>query len=437
MAESNIMNVNANENEKQVITTRDNIIDVINSMDIYLNRYGQYCYQQDNIEMDIDIDVLVTRIIDVRQRNRHDYIGRETIKHILIEYKRSEKDKKYVEFVNSIRFDSTKTNKIDIICRSIAGPNHNTLYPVLLNHMGYSIKRRMYNLPVDYPILINFSGKESVGKSFFIRSIYKSIIPEGYYEEVKDSGKTLNNIEKNGYLFRSRLFLYLGEMTSMNELGIENLKDIIDSADVSSRMYHSNSESYTAQNKSQIIGSSNKHLKDILQRDDFVRKYCNIQYDDCPMDERQNIRWKMINEFDWIEWIKSINENDESPLSKCYPEFLKWVKADMYRPTDSELWLNGFMVKNKGETIMFKSILDEYYDCNINPKLGRDNFIKLLNKFDCIKIKKERGSYYTIPNNIKPIENSDVVYKSEYTREESKSKMLKDFFKKKGNNQNE
>ncbi|HWQ92121.1 MAG TPA: hypothetical protein VN673_10645, partial [Clostridia bacterium] len=46
-----------------------------------------------------------------------------------------------------------------------------------------------------YPLLVNFSGPDECGKSFFVQQMFKAILPEGYHEELKDSGQVLSNQE--------------------------------------------------------------------------------------------------------------------------------------------------------------------------------------------------------------------------------------------------
>lgn len=364
-----------------------------------------------NTPIPVSDDVLVTRICDHRQQFSKRPISKERLRDILVENSQGHLESHYIKKVKETDFQDGTPNKIEDICRAIAGPTYPSLYPIVLNHMGHCIKRRMRGQVAVYPILINFSGPEECGKSYMVRRMFQSILPQGYFEELKDSGAVLANLEKNGYLFTERLGVVLGELASMEQVSIDSLKDLIDSEEIHYRRFHTQ-RSAKGLNRAQLIGTSNKHLREIFQRDEFIRKYCNIAFDQCSREERVNERWKIVDAFDWVQWLRSIDEDKEAPLEPVYGEYKQWVKADCYRPTDTEVWLSGYIFTNLGRERQFSRIWEDYQNNSYFPKakLGRDNFIRLLTKQGCERKIISGRSYYALPAASTPLDGWDAYF---------------------------
>jgi hypothetical protein len=395
------------------LTDKGKILMDLAEMDYTLNQFGNYQRTDETTSTPLAVpdDVLITRIYDHRQSFGKRPISKERIKDILIENAQTHTEDLYLNKVRETDFVPGTPNKIEDICRAIAGPSFHPLYPVVLNHMGHCIKRRMRQMPAAYPILINFSGPEECGKSYMVRRMFQKIVPEGHFEELKDSGAVLANMEKNGYLFTERLGVVLGELANMERVSIDGLKDVIDAEEVAYRKFFTQ-RSAKGPNRAQLIGTSNKHLREILQRDEFIRKYCNISFDSCPREERVTIRWPIIDAFDCIEWLRSIDESGPSPLESQYAEFKEWVRTDCYRPTDAEVWLSGYLHTHPGEQRQFGMIWDDYRKNPHLPqaKLGRDNFQKLLLKLGCEKKTVSGRSHYVFPATATPLDGWDAYF---------------------------
>ena len=395
------------------LTDKSKILLDLTEMGYSLNQFGNYQRTDANTgtPMPAKEDVLVTRIYDHRQTFNKRPISKERVRDILVEHSQQYSDDLYVKKVQETDFKPGTLNRIEDICEAIAGTNYPSLYPIVLNHMGHCIKRRMRHQQAVYPILINFSGPEACGKSYMVRRMFESILPQGYVEDLKDSGTALSNFEKNGYLLTERLGVVLGELASMERVSIDGLKDLIDAPEIDYRKFHQQ-RSAKGPNRAQLIGTSNKHLREIFQRDDYIRKYCNIAYEHCPREERVNVRWKKVDTFDWVEWLRSIDENAPSPLVAVYEQFKEWVKVDCYRPTEAEVWLSGYIHLNSGVERPFARIWDDYQRAFNLPKakLGRDNFIKLLVKQGCEKKTISGRSHYLLPTTITPLDGWDAYF---------------------------
>jgi hypothetical protein len=199
-----------------------------------LNRFGNYETEDEETGTRLEAreEILTTRIYDHRQRQGKKAISKERIRDILIEDAQTHSDRRYQKKVKETAFVAGTANKIEQVCAAIAGPNYHRLYPTILNHVGHCIKRRMRGRNVAYPLLVNFSGPEECGKSYFARNMLAAILPDGYVEELKDCGDVLGNLQKNGYLFTERLGVVLGELTNMEAVSINILKDLIDADEV-------------------------------------------------------------------------------------------------------------------------------------------------------------------------------------------------------------
>lgn len=379
-----------------------------------LNRFGGYQRMDEmtGAPVAVNLGILTTRIIDHRQRQGRHPIPKERILDLLVENAQSRVDRLFLEKIRETDFAEGTHNRIEDICRAIAGLDFHPLYPVVLNHVGHCIKRRTRGLSVNYPLLVNFSGPEECGKSYLVQQMFRAVLPEGFHEELKDSGQVLRDLQKHGYLFTDRLGVILGEMANMPEVSIDTLKDLIDAPEIHYRIFRSQA-SAKGPNRAQLIGTSNKHLREILQRDEHIRKYCNLAYDDCPRDERIKERWPVIANFDWCEWLRSIDETAPSPLDVVYGEFKAWVKVDCYRPTDSEVWLSGFIHKNLGRRHQFTDIWTAYQKIECIPakaKLGRDKFQQLLTRAGCQKKIVSGCSHYLLPESVEPLDGWEAYF---------------------------
>ncbi|HNU50721.1 MAG TPA: hypothetical protein PKJ98_07380 [Verrucomicrobiota bacterium] len=402
-----------NGNGEEELTDKQKVLMDLAEMGYALNQFGNYQRTDESTGTPLQApeDVLITRIYDHRQKFGKRPISKERIKDILVENAQTHWENLYVKKVREVEFTSGTPNKVEDLCRAIAGPNFHPLYPVVLNHIAWSIKRRMRQMPVDYPILINFSGPEECGKSFLVRRMCEAVLPIRQFEELKDSGAILSNMERSGYLFTDRLVVVLGELTNMERVSIDVLKDLIDAEEIAYRRFFTQ-RSANGPNRAQLIGTSNRHLREIFPRDEFIRKYCNVCFDDCPREERVNVRWKIVDDFNFSEWFRSINESGPSPLAPVYPKFREWVKTDCYRPTETEVWLSGYISLHPGDERQFAAIWDDYQKNPHLPKakLGRDNFQRLLVRQGCERKTVSGRSHYILPAITTPLDGWDAYF---------------------------
>ncbi len=393
---------------------KDKVLIDLAEMGYQLNRFGGYERRDEKTSapVPVTLPVLATRIIDHRQRQEKHPLHKERILDVLVEHSQHRCDQLFLDKITETNHVAGTPNRIEDICRSIAGPDFHPLYPVVLSHVGWCIKRRTRGLEVKYPLLVNLSGPEECGKSFLVQRMFKAVLPEGFHEELKDSGEVLGNLQKFGYVFTDRLGVILGEMANMPEVSIDTLKDLIDAPEIHYRVFRTQA-SAKGPNRAQLIGTSNKHIREILQRDENIRKYCNIAYDECSRPERVNKRWPIIENFDWCEWMRSIDEKAPSPLEPVYGEFKKWAKADCYRPTDSEVWLSGYIHKYPGSRVQFSELCSAYQAIEAIPqkaKLGAGKFQQLLLRVGCVKHVVSGRMFYELPTSVPPLEGWEAYF---------------------------
>jgi hypothetical protein len=412
-ASSNSNPVNGQDPDRS-LPDKDKVLIDLTEMGYQLNRYGGYerLDEKANAPVPVTMPVLTTRIIDHRQRQGRHPVPKERILDVLVEHSQDRFEQLFLAKISETNYVAGTPNRIEDICRSIAGPGFHPLYPAVLNHVGWCVKRRTRGLEVKYPLLVNLSGPEECGKSFLVQRMFRAVLPEGFHEELKDSGQVLSNLQKYGYLFTERLGVILGEMANMPEVSIDTLKDLIDAPEIHYRIFRAQT-SAKGPNRAQLIGTSNKHIREILQRDENIRKYCNLAYDECPRDERVGKRWPIIETFDWCEWLRSIDEMAPSPLEAVYHQFKTWAKADCYRPTDSEVWLSGFIHKYPGSKVQFADLWSGYQRIEAIPqkaKLGAGKFQQLLLRVGCVKHVVSGRMFYELPSAAQPLDGWEAYF---------------------------
>jgi hypothetical protein len=361
-----------------------------------------------------DTESVAFEILNYKTINKIPGLNKDIITSTLVWYKKEYPQQEFSKHRQKIQHDATAINRTEELVDAIAGKNHLKIYDTIFNQVGYCIKKRMYGEIPEYPIWLNLSGRDNVGKSYFLKKWMSSIIPSSYILKPKSTndGNVLNNLEKNGHLFIEKYALIFGELAGMSDVKIPQIKDIIDDDEIAYRAYYSQG-SIKGKNNAQLLSASNHHLKETFQRDDSIRKYCDIPFIVPDTIEEMKARWKVIDTFDYLEWIKSINENDESPLKKVYPEYLEWVKKDCYKPTETEVWVSGYINQNLGKEILFGTIFNDYGHCNIKMKISKTNdFSKMLVKQGCVKleVKTNKGFKYKFPSSNDPLEGAEIYF---------------------------
>lgn len=319
----------------------------------------------------------------------------------------------FAEFRNDIKYNPTIINNSKIFIDELCGTEHNPLYDIIMNHIVWCVKRRIFGLDVDYPLWVNFSGNGNIGKTKSIEIWMRGICPEGYVavpEDDKDSN-ILSNMEKHGNLLSDNFAVVFGELSGLSKVEIAHLKNLIDKGQIQIRKYFTQDHT-KATNNAQLISTANTHLKDIFPRDEHIRKYCNIIITGEPGDDitkRKNI----VNSFDFKAWITSIDENGSSPLSSVYNAYLQWVMKDCYAPTDSDIWIMGYIARHLGLTIPFNQIYSLYEASSIDKKWSRfKTFPQQLLRHKCEKVKRKSSGIqeYIMPDSIEEWQESDAFF---------------------------
>ena len=269
------------------------------------------------------IDDVAFELYVFKQENELPGLTKTMIMDYLSWYLNDYPQRKLIEHRQVIKYDPSAIRRTRTLADAVAGKGHNPLYDVVFDQIGYCIKMRMFGKAPQYPLWLNISGPDGVGKSKFVERWMSSIIPAHYIERPQSTaeGSVLNNLEKNGYLFIERYAIIFGELLGASDVAIDNIKNLVDVGSINFRGYYGQS-SRSGQNIAQLISTSNKHLKDKFQRDDAIRKYCDIPFVSSDTQEELAERWKVINDFDYLEWMRSIDENGDEPLVKHYKAFL-------------------------------------------------------------------------------------------------------------------
>jgi len=361
------------------------------------------------------LDSITTNILNLKALKADEIpidLTRTEIFDNLVEYQRSKKEQLFADTRAKLKYDpAAKTNIVELI-KAVCGPNYNPLFPTLFKHINWCMKRRMLGLDVEYPLLLNISGEGGCGKGYLINRWVTSLLPPGYFESVKNAGEIFNNFEKNGYLFTNRYAIIMGELSNAENIVLSILKDIIDALFVDYRVYHTQG-SFNGRNVAQLFGTSNKHLREIFPRDDFIRKYFNVEFALFVDEHDKKDRWLTIEMFDFVNEMKTVDEKQPAPILSILDEYFAWVKEDCFNPTETDLWVSGFLFRNKGTEMYYHKIYQLYDDSSIKKKITKpDSFSKILKRHGAVKASRDKhGFRYTIPMSVsEPLEGSEVYF---------------------------
>jgi hypothetical protein len=317
---------------------------------------------------------------------------------------------KHEAFLNcrsKLQFDPTATNTIDELIAIICGQNLSTqqkLYygPTLL-HAIWNSKRALFGLKRDNPILLNFYGQGGAGKNEFLK-LLASPLDRDLWSEVSNAKSLFNDPREQGAFYQNYIII-LPELAGMESAHLEHVKSIIDVEEVCHRIMQTND--FTKKpNRATLFGSSNTHIKNIMSAELNMRKMAEINFVNySTIEDRKRYLFDPINNFDFVNLWKSVNENAASPIAHYYSDWIRWTQSVCLKPTPTQRWFYEFIQENQNQLKSYTEIeLDYLRYANSNSikeehRKKRNGLVEFLLNQGCKKeCRKANKMVYSIPS---------------------------------------
>lgn len=267
----------------------------------------------------------------------------------------------------------------------------------VIKHWIWQVKRKMFNLPVKYHMMLVFYGKQAAGKSTMVKELnepVKDFMASTNFANITDSRS--HGIWQNYVLF----FDEMGRSTTSN---LEDIKRIITEDSFTSRIMHSNTDT-VIKNQATCIGTCNKDLSRMIFDDTGMRRFFQI---DCP----ERIDWAVTSKINFKRLWQSVDENAETPLL-ADPELLaeiQRVQNAKRHITMMEKWLRERAHQQfVEETVNAQAFYEQYVEyerknnnnrCDTsNTKFGRDikDIAQLVSGLTLEHKRKSKGYVYIL-----------------------------------------
>ena len=199
-----------------------------------------------------------------------------------------------------------------------ADPKDYILDFVVLWHMVWQVKRKMFGLVAD-PILATFIyGMQNTGKSTALRKLFS---PVGEYVFDAD----INNAIDARWSFLSEQYFVLNveELLGMAKADVEKLKSFVTKHVQVTRILGGHNSAVTKQNLS-IIGSTNRPISSLIMDETGMRRWYQITG---PQSPGEKMDFSAINSVDYFALWQSIDETRETSLLYDCPEHVSHLAA--------------------------------------------------------------------------------------------------------------
>lgn len=343
----------------------------------------------------IGIEELSSAVWAHRQRMHKVNIARMDIMTVLGDEISSVYRKQFDEFKAKIAFAENQPDMFDDLAKLISGENYESMNPVVLKHIIWTCKRRIFNLPDFCPILLSFYGSAGKGKTELVKAMF-SVIPNSKVDVVSNA-KGLFEDDREYFRFVEHYVLVLEELGRVSKAEINCIKSIIDLYKICYRQLGYNKKC-EGRNRAQLIGTSNTRLRNTIQSDaeGDIRKWCEIDIAEWPNEQVVEKMVKPLQSFDWLTLWKSVDENGNSPFHdpKVYTAFKDWTAKKCRHESPLVMFLNGIIDKHSGEWLSKEQLYDNGYIHEVKDyQLKWANFKELAEKmgFECHKRKTGIG----------------------------------------------
>jgi hypothetical protein len=373
---------------KDTRTTMKTIRDVLVDLNITIDKDTmQWQHNNNPLKLNTLYAMVYTWLEEHDQKTIGLQIFETLSNHILTE----EKLKLKQNCLDRIKYNPNAVNKvaelIDIICGDTIDEIDKQMNQRIINQIICVVKRKIFGIKVNYPILLSFYGEIGAGKNETTQLLF-SPLDKHNVRPIKDCNELFGNKDWLD-AFEESYVLILNEWGGLNNNLQEKLLDIIDGKEFHFNRKYENGMTRIKHNCT-LVGTSNKRIKDIFNFTKGVRKLCEIVFRKYPtnIEQKENV-WQKLNQFNFLELWQSVDENAAEPLEAVYDEFIAWTTAKLIKNSDINIWFSKLLSSNEGKHLTLGALQlnqKQYYEANEVDKkyrMNRKAFIEYLRDSGC------------------------------------------------------
>ncbi|MBX7115913.1 MAG: virulence-associated E family protein [Myxococcaceae bacterium] len=175
------------------------------------------------------------------------------------------------------------------------------LHVAIVKHFIWQVKRKLFEMPVEFHLMPVFHGPQESGKSTAIRRLLEPL------QEVVDLGglETLTD-ERNAFRLARFYVMFVDEMEGATRAEIDKVKNTITADKIAWRVLGLNARDAGPQ-RITFIGASNKTVPELLNDPTGMRRFAQI-------DTPAKCDWAAVNAFQPLAVWQSVDEKAPSPI---------------------------------------------------------------------------------------------------------------------------
>lgn len=247
-----------------------------------------------------------------------------------ISYEVMEKRKKIFEKI--VFFGAENLSSLEKFVMAMTGKTEPQVIAVFA-HFLWTIKRKLLNKEVVWPIMPIILGKQSAGKSYSIEKLISplnSLSLEISLTEVIDPRFHVS--------FSKNFIVLINEMAGANRTDVEKLKNLITTKHNDVRKLHTSTVTKVKQNVS-LIGTTNRPVGEIIYDTTGARRFYEIKSLD-KMD------WPTIKSgIDYYQLWQGINENREEGYYEEHQASISADQEDLIAIDEIQVFLDSLNIK--------------------------------------------------------------------------------------------
>lgn len=200
----------------------------------------------------------------------------------------------------------------------------------IYKHFVWQVKRKLFELPVSYHMMINILGPQGIGKSASTNkflSPLRELVTERRLSELAD--------ERNSYLLGMVGVVLIEELAGANRTDIDHLKGLMSRDKLQSRVLGHNRHLNTYQNAT-LISTSNQTISEVVSDSTGMRRFYEVEF---RRDKEKC--WDELNQIDLLKIWQSVDHTAEPYVLPYLPQISK--KQDQYvRKSLLQLFLENY-----------------------------------------------------------------------------------------------
>jgi hypothetical protein len=324
--------------------------------------------------------------------------------------KRTKERKRLFERLTlDIAFDAAlgdKSNEMaEEIMRLVCGPDYKPIYATILRQVVWLVKKKFRGddpRTILYPIFVNLYGQGHTGKSSLWEFLF-SVIPKSLCKNENNSDHAFND-PRTYHSFMEKLVIIFGELSNMDKVSIEKFKNLIDMLRISMRALNFNRDA-DGPNFATLVGTSNRHLRDIIKDGPDVRKWIEIPfYYHGNKASQHNKSFLPLKAYDYRSFWKSVDVDGPCPLESVYTEFCELAsKVCGSGLTTTEFFLKEYVDHNQSilldgpQTKTLDEIYSSYKQAVSSMRIGQQKLAEAMVKTGFVKREFNYGNKWQIP----------------------------------------